>query len=166
MNRRLLLAVCIAAVISWLSALSYALEPEERLADPALEARARALSAELRCLVCDNESIDQSRAPLAGDLRRLVRERLVAGDSDAEVKNLLVERYGAYVLLRPEWSPATWALWLVPAVVALLAAFLVYARRRRADPPEALTPEEQEQADRLLAEAAEAPGSPQSLNKI
>mgnify|MGYP005858098385 CR=1 FL=1 len=92
-----------------------AVQPGEVLADPALEARARALSANLRCLVCQNQSIDESDAPLARDLRLLVRERLVAGDSDAQVERFLVARYGEFVLLRPPFAAHTLLLWLMPA---------------------------------------------------
>src|SRR3954468_8332537 len=105
---------------------SFAVLPDERLADPALEARARALSKELRCLVCQNESIDDSNADLAHDLRVLVRERLVAGDSDQQVLAYLRSRYGDFVLLRPPFEPATWFLWfgppglLIPSVLALV----------------------------------------------
>lgn len=113
-----------------------AVQPGEELADPALEARARALSQELRCLVCQNESIDDSNAPLAGDLRRLVRERLAAGDSDDEVLDYIVARYGEFVLLRPRMSPLTWVLWFGPFVVVLVGAVAIalYVRNRSAAP--------------------------------
>jgi cytochrome c-type biogenesis protein CcmH len=113
--------------------------PAERLADPALEARARALSQELRCLVCQNQSIDDSNADLAHDLRVLVRERLVAGDSDANVLAYLTSRYGDYVLLRPPVKPATWALWFGPPALLLAglaaetAALSEEERHRRLD---------------------------------
>ncbi|MDJ0897067.1 MAG: cytochrome c-type biogenesis protein CcmH, partial [Alphaproteobacteria bacterium] len=90
--------------------------PDEMLDDPALEARARALSKELRCLVCQNESIDESDADLARDLRKIVRERLVAGDTDDEVIGYLTARYGDFVLLNPPVKPLTWALWFGPVV--------------------------------------------------
>jgi cytochrome c-type biogenesis protein CcmH len=110
-----------------------AVQPNEVLADPRLEARARALSMELRCLVCQNQSIDDSNAPLARDLRLMVRERLTAGDSDAEVMRYIVARYGDFVLLRPPLKPETIALWAAPGVLLLLGAgFLVLAARRRA----------------------------------
>jgi cytochrome c-type biogenesis protein CcmH len=89
-------------------------EPSERLADLALEARARVISQELRCLVCQNESIDASNAPLAHDLRLLVRKRLVVGDTDQQVLNYIVARYGVFVLLNPPFEPVTWLLWLGP----------------------------------------------------
>ena len=91
-----------------------AVEPDEILSDPVLEGRARALSAELRCLVCQNQSIDDSNAPLARDLRLLVRERLKAGDKDNEIMDFVVARYGEFVLLRPRFSAATLVLWLSP----------------------------------------------------
>jgi cytochrome c-type biogenesis protein CcmH len=140
-----------------LAAPSFAVLPSERLADPALEARARALGQELRCLVCQNQSIDDSSADLAHDLRVLVRERLVAGDSDQQVLAYLTSRYGDYVLLRPPLKPTTWLLWFGPP--ALLAAgalaLLVGWRRRRADaasPPAALTADERRRLAGLLDE--------------
>jgi cytochrome c-type biogenesis protein CcmH len=113
-----------------------AVQPDEILKDPALEVRARALSRELRCMVCQNQSIDDSDAPLARDLRLLVRERLTSGDSDAQVIDFLVARYGEFVLLKPRFEWHTAALWLTPAA-ALLAgaiAMAVAIRRRRAAP--------------------------------
>src|ERR1700722_6946753 len=109
-----------------------AVEPGERLADPALEARARAISGGLRCLVCQNESIDDSNADLAHDIRRLVRQRLTAGESNAQVVQSVVDRYGQFVLLKPPVEPATYALWFGPPllVVAGLAGSLLWLRRR------------------------------------
>jgi cytochrome c-type biogenesis protein CcmH len=134
-----------------------ATSPDEMLPDPALEARARALGHELRCLVCQNQSIDDSDADLARDLRRLVRERIVAGDSDAEVKRFLVARYGDFVLLEPPFRPATWLLWLGPAAALLLAALVMLRRtRRRSDTAvPALSDAERARLDRLLAEPGE-----------
>jgi len=123
-----------------------AVTPSEVLPDPALEARARAISAELRCLVCQNQSIDDSDADLARDLRVLVRERLVAGDSDEEVKDFLVDRYGEFVLLKPRFSSTNLALWLTPLLALALGALLAFAafRRRPASPgPARLSPEEE-----------------------
>lgn len=117
-----------------LAAPAGAVQPDEMLADPGLEARARALSQGLRCLVCRNENIDESNADLARDLRLLVRERLVAGDSDAEVIAYLVDRYGEYVLLEPPATGSTLILWVAgPALlVVALGGAAVYLRRRRA----------------------------------
>ncbi len=131
-----------------------AVQPDEMLPDPGLETRAREISKELRCLVCRNELIDDSNADLARDLRILVRERLVAGDSDMQVKQFLVDRYGEFVLLKPTFSAANAALWLAgPAVFLVgLAVAVVYLRRRRPDAPEALTPDEQAALERALRE--------------
>ena len=138
-----------------------ALEPEELLADPALEARARALSAELRCLVCANQSIDDSNAPLAVDLRRVVRERLTLGDSDDAVMRYVTDRYGDYVRLRPPVEPATYAVWFGPplilAVGAVVAAVYLLRRRRAPAVPDALTPEERRRVDDLLGRGPEPP---------
>src|SRR5919197_3006116 len=111
-----------------------AVEPNEVLADPALEARARALSKELRCMVCQNQSIDDSEAPLARDLRILVRERLQAGDSDRQVIDFLVARYGEFVLLKPRFAWHTAVLWLAPFTalfLGVIAITLAWRRRRR-----------------------------------
>jgi cytochrome c-type biogenesis protein CcmH len=113
-----------------------AVESSEMLADPALETRARILSKELRCLVCQNQSIDDSEAPLAHDLRLIVRERLKAGDTDAQVLDFLVARYGEFVLLKPPLSWHTLALWGTPPAIVLLgiAMIAVISRRRRNAP--------------------------------
>jgi cytochrome c-type biogenesis protein CcmH len=111
-----------------------AVEPDEVLADPRLEARARALSSELRCMVCQNQSIDDSNAPLARDLRILLRERIAAGETDTQVLDYLVDRYGEFVLLRPRFGPATFMLWLGPLLILILACaavLLAVARGRR-----------------------------------
>jgi cytochrome c-type biogenesis protein CcmH len=133
-----------------------ATSPDEVLADPALEQRARALGKQLRCLVCQNQSIDDSNATLARDLRLLVRERLVAGDSDAEIIDFLTARYGDFVLLKPPVRPATWGLWFGPLLVLLVAALgiAIYLRRRPARTPAAapLSAEEQARLDALLEE--------------
>src|SRR5499426_467953 len=114
---------------------AFAVQPDEVMSDPALETRARALSKELRCMVCQNQSIDDSDAPLARDLRLLVRERLKAGDNDSQVIDFLVARYGEFVLLKPRFSAHTALLWLGPAAVLLVGAFGLFliARRRRVD---------------------------------
>jgi len=109
----------------------WAVEPDEMLSDPTLEARARALSKELRCMVCQNESIDDSGAPLAHDLRVLVRDRIKAGDSDAQVLDFLVARYGEFVLLKPRLSWHTAALWGLPPAVLLVGAVILMDLRRR-----------------------------------
>jgi cytochrome c-type biogenesis protein CcmH len=112
-----------------------AVQPDEVLSDPALETRARALSKELRCMVCQNQSIDDSDAPLARDLRVLVRERLQSGDSDAEVLDFLVARYGEFVLLKPRFGGRTALLWLMPAIALLLGVgglVIAWRRYRRA----------------------------------
>jgi cytochrome c-type biogenesis protein CcmH len=137
------LCLVIAALsLVTLSPFAVAVAPDEVLSDAALEARARALSKELRCMVCQNQSIDDSDAPLARDLRILVRERLQAGESDRQVIDFLVGRYGEFVLLRPRFSWHTALLWLGPAAMLLIGAcgVLVLARRYRA------------RADRVLAE--------------
>jgi cytochrome c-type biogenesis protein CcmH len=128
MLRWLLLALACFA-----SAPALAVQPDEILADPALESRARELSRELRCMVCQNQSIDDSDAPLARDLRLLVRERLTAGDSDRQVLDFLTARYGQFVLLKPRFGWDTALLWLAPAAVLLLggAALVSLLRRRR-----------------------------------
>ncbi|MFZ5609246.1 MAG: cytochrome c-type biogenesis protein [Pseudomonadota bacterium] len=133
-----------------------AVEPDEMLADPALEARARAISQNLRCLVCQNQSIDDSNADLAKDLRLLVRQRLLAGDSDQQVIGYIVARYGDFVLLRPPLKPATYVLWLAPPVVLLLGLWMAirwYRRQARQAPAAApLTPAEEAEAARLIEE--------------
>ena len=135
-----------------------AVEPDEILADPALEARARALSKELRCMVCQNQSIDDSDAPLARDLRVLVRDRLKSGDSDRQVIDFLVARYGEFVLLRPRFSWRTALLWLAPLVllVAGVLGLVLAARRYRAAPVDSaaaatgLSPEEEARLAEIL----------------
>lgn len=128
--RRFAIGVLLFALASTGSSL--AVQPDEILKDPGLEARARDLSGELRCLVCQNQSIDDSEAPLARDLRLLVRERLVQGDSDKQVLDFLVSRYGQFVLLRPRLELQTILLWGVPpaALLAGLIGLLMTARRR------------------------------------
>jgi len=153
MMRRLVLAIAMAAAMAGPAA--RAVEPSERLADPALEARARALSQELRCLVCQNQSIDESNADLAHDLRVLLRQRLTAGDTDRQVLDYVVARYGVFVLLHPPFAPATYLLWLTPPALVLgTGIFLVLrARRRRPDPElPALSEEERARAALLLGE--------------
>ena len=134
---------------------AFAVEPSERLSDPALEARARALSEELRCLVCQNETIDESGAPLAHDLRVLLRERIAAGDTDAQAMKFLTDRYSDFVLLKPPVVPATYLLWFGPIIVLLLAGSgaLIYLRRRKAAAPVApLSAAEERRVEKLLKE--------------
>jgi cytochrome c-type biogenesis protein CcmH len=125
----------LAVVLALASPAALAVQPDEMLSDAALETRARTLSKELRCMVCQNQSIDDSDAPLARDLRILVRERLQAGDSDRQVIDFLVARYGEFVLLKPRFSAHTALLWLGPAAVLLIGAFGLFliARRHRGD---------------------------------
>lgn len=147
--RRLLLAC--ALIASALPAL--AVQPDEILKDPVLEARARALSVELRCLVCQSQSIDDSDATIARDLRILVRERLEAGDSDEQVKTFLVDRYGEYVLLKPRITWHTALLWGAPPALLIVGGVLavgVFRRRRAAQAP-GLTPAEEARVEALLA---------------
>ena len=133
-----------------------AFSPDESLTDAALEARARALHAELRCLVCQGQSIADSNAPLAQDMRAIVRERVAAGSSDAEVRGFLTERYGDYVLLDPPIKPETYALWFGPAAVFVAGAGIAFAllRRSRAGArgaePAPLSAEERRKLDALL----------------
>ncbi|MBY6138400.1 cytochrome c-type biogenesis protein CcmH [Leisingera daeponensis] len=154
--RLLILAVAaLMAVSVFVPAPVLAVEPDEVLEDPALEARARELSKDLRCLVCRNESIDESNAELARDLRVLVRERLVAGDSDREAMDFIVDRYGEYVLLRPTASGANWMLWAAGPLMLLAALGVgVFYVRGRARAPKAaeqsLSPEEQERLRKIL----------------
>ena len=146
--RCLLLSILAAFAFA---ASAFAVEPDEILKDPALEARARALSQSLRCMVCQNESIDESNAPLARDLRLLVRERIQRGDSDAEVREFLVARYGEFILLEPRFSPRTWLLWSIPVLV-LIAGLggIAIALRRRAPAMPPLSDEEKRRLAALL----------------
>ena len=150
--RALLLALAFLAAVP-----AAAVQPDEVLADPALEARARELSKGLRCLVCRNESIDDSNATLARDLRLLVRERIMAGDSDAEVIAFLVDRYGEYVLLKPTATGANLVLWVAGPAMLLLAggiAFGYLRTRRRAEEPgsENLSEDERRRLKEILAD--------------
>ena len=146
MIRALLVALSLLAALP-----AFAVQPGEVLKDPGLESRARHISAELRCLVCQNQSIDDSDAPLARDLRVLVRERLQAGDTDSGVKDYLVARYGEFVLLKPRFHAATAILWFTPAIVLTLGVMglLAASRRRRAAVP-ALSAEERQAVAALL----------------
>jgi cytochrome c-type biogenesis protein CcmH len=127
-----------------------AVEPDEILTDPALESRARALSAGFRCLVCQNQSIDDSDAPLARDLRLLIRERIQSGDTDNEVRNYVVSRYGDFVLLRPPFGSRTLILWLSPFLLLLAAVLFLLFRRRRSPVADLPLTESEEQRLRDL----------------
>jgi cytochrome c-type biogenesis protein CcmH len=146
-------SIVAALLVSALPALG--VEPSERLADPALEARARAVSRELRCLVCQNESIDESNADLAHDLRLLLRQRIQAGDSDAQATDFIVKRYGDFVLLKPPVEPATYLLWGTPIVLVIFggAGALIHARRRGVAGNDApLSADEKKRLDALMRE--------------
>ncbi len=151
---RLLFAL--TALLLLLTLPAHAVEPHEVLDDPVLEARARDLSAIIRCLVCQNQSIDESDADLAADLRVIVRERLVAGDSDQGVLDYLVARYGDFVLLKPPFKPETYLLYFGPAIflaLALAGAALYFRRRQTAGTGKGevqLTSEERAQLDHIL----------------
>jgi cytochrome c-type biogenesis protein CcmH len=154
--QRVLLAMAIFAAI--IASPARAVLPDEVMSDPAKEARARHLSQELRCMVCQNQSIDDSEAPLARDLRLLVRERIASGDSDAQVIDFLVARYGEFVLLKPRFERQTLLLWLVPPLVLFGGGLVLWlqARRRKSGASEvpaddALTAEEQARLKLLMA---------------
>ncbi len=131
---------------------AFAVQPSEVLDDPVLEKRARDLSAGLRCMVCQNQSIDDSDAELARDLRVLVRERLVAGETDEQVIDYVVSRYGEFVLLRPRFSMRNAMLWATPAILLLLGAgaLMIYASRRRRVAPSTLSDEEESRLRDIL----------------
>jgi cytochrome c-type biogenesis protein CcmH len=157
-------ALLLAGLLPWLLpgplaiAPAHAVEPQEKLANPALESRAEAIGRTLRCLVCQNESIEESAADLAHDLRVLLRQRLVAGDTNAQAIQYIVARYGQFVLLRPPVEPATWVLWYGPLALLLAAGLgtAIWLRSRpRPDAPAAappLTAAERQQLDDLLQE--------------
>ena len=150
----LILGLTLVLAVS-LAPAARAVEPAERLADPALEARARTIGAELRCLVCQNESIDESHADLAHDIRVLVRRRLTLGDSDPAVVQAVADRYGAFVLLRPPVQRATWPLWFGPLALLAVGGAGIGLWLRRAPlvaPPPPLTEAERTRLDTLLRE--------------
>lgn len=157
MRNRLRLA-CLALLLL-AAPVAHAVQPDEVMADTAKEQRARALSRDLRCMVCQNQSIDDSEAPLARDLRLLVRERISAGDSDRQVIDFLVARYGEFVLLKPRLNEHTLVLWLTPPLALLLGGFALWRLGRRKGNPAAgggdsgpgLTPDEEARLERLLA---------------
>lgn len=168
------LLVCVFAVILMMGCpAAHAVQPDEIMPDPAKEARARDLSRELRCMVCQNQSIDDSEAPLARDLRLLVRERIAAGDSDRQVIDFLVARYGEFVLLKPRFNLHTLLLWLLPplALAGGGLALWTYSRRRSKFPGMEdqrllkLSPEEEARLERLIAAQA-SPESPPGRSPI
>ncbi len=154
--QRALLALTIVAAMA---SAAHAVQPDEIMSDAAKEARARDLSRELRCMVCQNQSIDDSEAPLARDLRLIVRERIAAGDSDAQVIDFLVARYGEFVLLKPRLNSHTWLLWFLTPLALGAGGIALWAHgRRRArsggeqdDALLSLTPEEEARINQLIA---------------
>jgi cytochrome c-type biogenesis protein CcmH len=139
----------VLAILAAVFCIAAASDPAERLPDPAQEARARGLFREVRCLVCQNESIDDSNAELAADLRRLVRDEIKSGKTDEQVRAHLTDRYGEFVLLKPAFSWGNAALWGAPALVVLIGFFLLAANFRNRAAEEALTPDEEAQVRRL-----------------
>ncbi len=150
--------VALALALLLMQTAAHAVQPDEVLADPQLEIRARALSAQLRCMVCQNESIDESHAALARDLRLLVRERLKAGDSDEEIRAYLVSRYGEFILLKLPLKRETWLLWASPfAILAAGGVIIIIARRKQPSPsgPETLSEAEQMKLKALAGDSEE-----------
>ncbi|PAQ04699.1 cytochrome c-type biogenesis protein [Mesorhizobium temperatum] len=152
MTARFSLASLILLLTLLFAGAALAVKPDEVLADPALEARARTLSEQLRCMVCQNQSIDESDADLARDLRVLVRQRLVAGDTDQQVIDYIVSRYGEFVLLKPRFSLRNALLWGTPVLLLLAGGIFIVltARSRRSTATNALTAEEQAELDTIL----------------
>jgi cytochrome c-type biogenesis protein CcmH len=154
-----ILACVFALAVAAGSPAAYAVQPDEIMSDPAKEARARDLSRELRCMVCQNQSIDDSDAPLARDLRLLVRERIAAGDSDAQVLDFLVARYGEFVLLKPRLEPHSLLLWLLPPLALAGGGLALWTHNRRRSRSAAaedqslfkLTAEEEARLEQLIA---------------
>jgi len=158
--RKLIAIPLVLLIAAFAASAAYAVQPDEIMSDPAKESRARDLSRELRCMVCQNQSIDDSEAPLARDLRLLVRERIAAGDSDAQVLDFLVARYGEFVLLKPRLEPHTYLLWLLPPLALAGGGFALWmhSRRRTRSATGAedqslrqLTPEEETRLEQLIA---------------
>lgn len=148
-------ATILAAVLVLASSFAaHAVRPDEVLADPALEARARGISAELRCMVCQNQSIDDSDADLAHDLRVLVRERLKAGDTDQEVVDYIVSRYGEFVLLKPRFNLRNALLWTAPLLILVAGGLFLILRGRKpgTDPAAPLSRSEQKRLKEMLRE--------------
>jgi len=153
MQRLLAMFTVLATIVA--AGVAFAVQPDEVLDDPVLESRARGLSTGLRCLVCQNQSIDDSDAPLARDLRVLVRERLVAGDSDSDVIDYLVDRYGDFILLKPPLKWTTMVLWSIPLITLLagLSLSVVHFRRRAVlRRPQGLSATEEATLKRMLSE--------------
>ena len=147
------LRATVAAALLLAASAAGAVEPDEVMKDPALEARARSLSAELRCMVCQNQSIDDSEAPLAHDIRVLIRERIAKGDSNAAVRAFLVSRYGDFILLKPPFAPDTLLLWLFAPLTLMLGALGIWsATRRRREATPALSAEEEQRLAEVTQE--------------
>ena len=152
---RKLIAILFVFLAAFAASTAYAVQPDEIMSDPAKELRARDLSRELRCMVCQNQSIDDSEAPLARDLRLLVRERIAAGDSDAQVIDFLVARYGEFVLLKPRLNSHTWLLWLLPPLALAGGGLALWAhgrRRPKSATAQELTADEEARLEQLIAE--------------
>ncbi len=149
-------AVALASfiVLALTPSFAFAVTPAEMLSDPKLEARAEALSAGLRCMVCQNESIDESDAPLAHDIRVLIRQKMLAGESDAEIRAFLVARYGDFILLKPPWKAETFLLWTAPFLLLLTGAgaIAIAARQRKTAAPSALSAAEKSKLASLIGE--------------
>ncbi|KAB2717490.1 cytochrome c-type biogenesis protein CcmH [Brucella intermedia] len=153
-TRSAFVALLLGAALAFQGTAALAVNPDEVLSDPVLEKRARTISGELRCMVCQNESIDDSNAELARDLRILVRDRLKEGDSDEQVMDFIVDRYGEFVLLKPRLNARTVLLWGFPVVILLIGAVaLIFAfrgRKRVGEAPQPLTESEKAELSRLL----------------
>src|SRR5258705_11371508 len=170
--RKLIVVSIIVLFTAFPAPSPHAVQPDEIMADPAKESRARDLSRELRCVVCQNQSIDDSEAPLARDLRLLVRERIAAGDKDAQVIDFLVARYGEFVLLKPRLKPHTLLLWLLPPLALAGGGFALWMHSRRRSRSAAtedqslvkLTLEEETRLQRLIA--AEPPAAGPALPRV
>ena len=162
MTKLLSVLLFIAASATTPLAPAQAVNPNEVLDDPVLEKRAREISSELRCVVCQNQSIDDSDAEIARDLRMLVRERLMAGDNDEQVVGYIVTRYGDFVLLRPPWQPNTYMLWagppLMAVIIAILAVVFFRAHKRQRNVglgPDLLSPHDRAELDALVERSAD-----------